>query len=478
MSASLVWFAAVNGLGTWGLLWVFIVAGCLAAMLTRWLISKPLAVGLDRPDGWRKQHQVSVPRLGGVSIFLVLALGWMGATLVDPEAWTELLPLWLGNAIVFSVGLIDDLRPLGARVKFLGQLGAALLLYAMGVSVDVLSNPVGEGSLQLGFWSLPVTLLWLVAVPNIINLVDGMDGLAAGVGLLLSLTLAIVAGHNGQQQALVLALLMAGAISGFLIFNLPPARVFLGDGGAYLIGFFVASLSLRSSQKGSMLAALMVVGIALGLPILDTAFAIMRRAVRGVSIFSADADHIHHRLMLLGYSKARALMAMYGACLMLCLVGLSILIFKGMLLAVLLALLSLAAIGVARYLGYVRRWGALRSQWKRALARRRQIEYFKVHAAALQFDLEQCSDLSEFDELLRGRLKWLGLLPGEGRPSMMLTLCGGGRACMALPGDETTEPWLRARALDAFGELLDDVVERFGALPSCVCPEPTREAQG
>lgn len=457
------------------LLGAFGLAAAISALVTALILRRRLGAALDQPDGWRKQHHGPIPRLGGLPLFVVLCGGWLIALVLHGGLWLDYLPLMLGNAAVFAVGLLDDFRPLGAKVKLAGQIGAALLLYSMGVSVDVLSNPLGQGSLQLGFWSLPVTVLWLVAVPNVINLVDGMDGLAAGVGLLLCLTLAIVAGHNDQMQAVWLAVLMAGAICGFLGFNLPPAKIFLGDGGAYLLGFFIASLSLKSSQKGSVMAALLVVVTAMGLPILDTAFAIMRRAVRGVSIFSADADHIHHRLMLLGYSKTRALMALYGACLMLSLAGLSILLFRGMILPVALAVFCLGALGLARYLGYVRRWGSLREQWRHALARRRKLEHWRAHALALEFDIERCVDLAQFEQLLRGRLQWLGLLAVGHAPLTVLRLSDGREACFASVDDDSSQAWLQRRALDAFVDPLELALQRWNALPPCVA-KPVNEA--
>ena len=445
----------------------------LNSLLTMALLRRRVAVGLDQPDGWRKQHEGGVSRLGGVPIFVVLAMGWLGASLWDWKSWAELMPLLVGNALVFSVGLLDDFQPMGAKVKLMGQVGAALLLYSMGVSIDVLSNPLGSGTLDLGWWSLLVTVLWLVAIPNVINLVDGMDGLAAGVGLFLSLTLAAVAHHNGHPEALWLALLMAGALCGFLFFNLPPARIFLGDGGAYLIGFFIASLSLKISQKGSVMAALLVVVIALGLPILDTAFVILRRAIRGVSIFSADADHIHHRLILLGYSKGRALLVMYGACLMLSLVGLSIMLSKGVLLPVVLASLILLALATARHLGYIRQWGALRVQFRQALGRRRRLAQLRAHALALELDLEQCESLEQFNELVAQRLGWLGLLASPPKPWTCVQLSGGRRAYFArqLPGAEGGRMELPGG--EPFAEVLERALDRWGRLPCCVeAPDP------
>ncbi len=439
----------------------------LLACLGTWLLlQRPAAVGMDTPDGRRKLHDRPISRLGGLPIYLVLMLGIgiAGALrLVSFQGW---MPLILCNTLMFLLGFADDLKPLGARVKLVGQIGAALILYAFGLSIDMLSNPFGDGSLAIGWWSLPLTLLWLVAIPNVINLIDGMDGLAGGFGLFLSLTLAFVGYVSGYPEVTAVSVLMAGALSGFLFFNFPPARIFLGDGGAYLIGFFVASVSLKCSNKGSIIAALLVIVIALGVPILDTAFAILRRAIRGVPIFRADAEHIHHRLILIGYSKGRALVAMYTVCLVLSLVGISILLTKGLALPVAGAVLFLLAVGAARYLGYVRSWSNLRQQWNEALGRRRRLEHVRAHARVLDFDIERCADLAEFTDLCHQRLKWMGFLPGAeaGTAAVTLQLTGGVTCRLHCPATmDTPEDW-RRRA-EELTTVLERCLERWGALP-------------
>jgi len=425
---------------------------------TYWVIKQQIQIGLDAPDGRRKLHDKPISRLGGAPIYLSLMLG-VGAGFwllgVSFDGWFSLI---LSNSLMFSVGLADDLKPLGARVKLVGQIGAALILYSFGLSIDVLSNPFGAGSLELGWWSLPLTLLWLVAIPNVINLIDGMDGLAGGFGLFLSLTLAFVGFVSGFPDIMIVSIVMAGALSGFLFFNFPPAKIFLGDGGAYLIGFFVASISLKCSNKGSIIAALLVIVIALGVPILDTAFAILRRAIRGVPIFRADAEHIHHRLILLGYSKGRALVAMYSVCVVLSLVGISILLTKGVALPIAGAALFLLAIGAARYLGYVRSWSNLREQVHTAMQRRHRLEHARAHARALDFDIELCGSLDDFADVLKHRLKWMGFLSDshdETKPAVRLQLTNGKNCFLYhLPSEYEEDEWLRR------GEELLTVLER------------------
>lgn len=458
----------------WPELAVYYVLALVVSLLgTLHILRRKGTIGLDEPDGRRKHHDKPIPRLGGAPIFAALVIGCVLMLCLGRVRWEEYAALMLCNTLIFSVGFFDDLKALGARVKLVGQIGVALILYALGISIDVLSNPFGEGSLDLGWWSLPITLFWLVAIPNIINLIDGMDGLAGGFGLFLSLTLAFVGYVGGHAEVMLVSILMAGALTGFLFFNFPPARIFLGDGGAYLIGFFVASVSLKSSQKGSVIAALLVIVIALGVPILDTLFAILRRSIRGVPIFSADAEHIHHRLILLGYSKGRALVAMYSVCVVLSLVGISILLTKGVALPVAGAVLFLLAIGAARYLGYVKSWSRLRVQVMEALERRKRLEHIRVHARVLEFDIEKCTSLEEFSELLRHRFRWIGFktVPTELTQPVRLPMKAGTPVVLHCPVDDGLEADWFNRA-DAFSGLFERCLERWGGLPAFVIPEP------
>ena len=444
----------------------FLGALALSWVGTLMVVKRQGRLGLDQPDGRRKLHERPVSRLGGAPIYLVLMLGIGAAFWFRGVAFDGWLPLILCNSLMFSVGLVDDLKPLGARVKLVGQIGAALILYSFGLSIDVLSNPFGSGGVVLGWWSLPLTLLWLVAIPNVINLIDGMDGLAGGFGLFLSLTLAFVGYISGFSDVMIVSIVMAGALSGFLFFNFPPAKIFLGDGGAYLIGFFVASVSLKCSNKGSIIAALLVIVIALGVPILDTAFAILRRSIRGVPIFRADAEHIHHRLILLGYSKGRALVAMYSVCVVLSLVGISILLTKGVALPVAGAVLFLLAIGAARYLGYVRSWSNLRQQIDIAMERRHRLEHARAHARVLDFDIEMCGSLKEFESLFKHRMRWMGFLPEEvpGGLPLKISLSEGRSLLVRRPAGLYDEDEWQRRA-EELVTVLERCLERWQGLP-------------
>ncbi|WP_395719196.1 MraY family glycosyltransferase [Prosthecobacter sp.] len=441
----------------------------ISALTTWWILKRGGRIGLDEPDSRRKLHERAIPRLGGAPIFLATGLACLVAGYIGGLGWSRWLPVAICNALIFSVGFADDLKALGAKVKLIGQIGTAMILYSLGVSIDMLSNPFGEGSIALGWWGVPLTLMWLISIPNIVNLIDGMDGLAGGFGLFLCLTLAFL-GHLGQQpDVVVVSLAMAGALAGFLIFNLPPAKIFLGDGGAYLIGFFIASVSLFTANKGSVIGALLVVVIALGVPILDTLFAIIRRGMRGVSIFNADAEHIHHRLILLGYSKGRALAAMYSVCLVLSLVGLSILATKGVALPVAGSFLFLLALGAARYLGYVRSWKNFRAQINDVLERRRQREFFRAYGRVLDFEVERCADLDSFSTILSHGLQRMGLSArAQGGTSPEVLRINNTMQCVIHhPKDDNDAGEWHLR-LDVLIPVLERCLEKWNALPDCI----------
>jgi len=446
---------------------VFITAFSLCVAGTLAILKWQRGMGMDQPDQRRKFHDRPISRLGGLPIFLTLMVGFAIAGVRIPSFYQEWWPVIVANTLIFAIGFFDDVKPLGAKIKLVGQIGTACILYSLDVSIDQLSNPFGEGHLDLGWWSLPITLLWLVAIPNIINLIDGMDGLATGFGLFLCTTLAFVGHFALRADVVLVSVIMCGALAGFLVFNFPPARIFLGDGGAYLIGFFIASVSLVSSHKGSVIAGLLVMLVALGVPILDTLFAIIRRAMRGVPIFRADAEHIHHRLILLGFSKAKTLVALYTVCLVLSLIGISLFWNRGFSLPIAGAALFLLALGAARYLGYVKSWKSLRTQVNEAMARRREMLYASTYAKVLEWEAERCKDKAEFAPLLHLCLSRIGLRmePSGDRKAIDLPLASGSVCVLYIPVDPDAEALWCAK-VDLFASPLNVAIERWGPLSS------------
>jgi UDP-GlcNAc:undecaprenyl-phosphate/decaprenyl-phosphate GlcNAc-1-phosphate transferase len=468
-------FEPVSPLPSLEIFGILLMAITLSALGTWLVIKRVTGFGMDAPDGGRKTHVGIIPRLGGLPIFLVLLGGFALSNYKFPWFMEKWWPVLLCNSLIFIIGFIDDLRPLGARVKLLGQIGAACILYSFDVSIDILTNPFGDAQVMLGWWSFPITVLWLVAIPNIINLIDGMDGLASGFGLFICLTLAFIGHYYRFPDVVMICVVMTGALIGFLFFNLPPAKIFLGDGGAYLIGFFIASVSLESSNKGSVLAALLVMIVALGVPILDTIFAIIRRGLRGVPIFKADAEHIHHRLILLGFSKARALIAMYSVCLALSLIGISILMSKGRALPIAATALFLLTLLAARYLGYVKSWKHLRLQLRGVLERRRKMQYAIAYSRVLDWEAENAVSAPEFLGFLELAITRVGFRssPLPGWEKINLALPDGRYFPLYYYASRTSKDrWIEIS--DVFVSSLSRASERWGDL---AIPELPRAIQ-
>jgi UDP-GlcNAc:undecaprenyl-phosphate GlcNAc-1-phosphate transferase len=224
--------------------------------------------------------------------------------------------IFFGAFACFALGLIDDLRPIDAKLKFIIQILIAIFAHQSGLKIDHVILPFVEWDLDLQNFSLILTVIWFVSIMNLINLIDGLDGLAGGIGFMLMILLVILSVEKGIGIPTFLSIGMAGAILGFLIHNFPPARVYMGDSGAYTIGFVIAALSLMNFQKGAVVAALLGPMMALALPIIDVTFAIVRRGIQGLPLFRPDKEHIHHQLMRKGLSHKNTVLILYGLSLM------------------------------------------------------------------------------------------------------------------------------------------------------------------
>jgi UDP-GlcNAc:undecaprenyl-phosphate GlcNAc-1-phosphate transferase len=390
----------------------FFAAGFfVTVLLTPWMIRlSERGVGVDEAVAARKRHKGPISRLGGVPIILALGLGIVVILTKRPQHSAQWFPILLGSVLMFGLGLWDDLRPLGARVKFVGQILIAGLCFWLGLSIDLMTYPGGGWRVELGAWSAPLTILWLIAVPNIVNLIDGFDGLAGGLGVFMAATLGVVGLLAEQYPVAWYSFTMAGALLGFLVFNFPPAKIFLGDGGAYLIGFSIAALSLTSSNKGSIAAVLLVTIVALGVPILDTSFAMTRRAFRGFPLFHADDEHIHHRLEDLGFSKRRIVLGLYGVCVVLSLLGLSIFWSQGRTIPIGIGVIFLLAVFAVRYLHDIRDLSDVREQFGRVMGQRRAVQYALLQQRVMQMELERCELAEEFWPIFHDTLRRVGFV--------------------------------------------------------------------
>lgn len=284
----------------------FTVALAVAYFTTPWVKNMAIKAGaLDAPDA-RKVHVKPIPRLGGLAIYL----GFVLAVLASMHVNREIMGLLLGGTVILMVGIIDDMFQLSAKVKLLGQIAAAFVLVMFNIRIEWLTNPFGE-MLYVDYFSIPLTILWVVGLTNTVNLIDGLDGLAAGVSTIASVTILLVALQQNFWTVAILTAALAGAALGFLQHNFNPAKIFMGDTGSMFLGFMLAAISILGTVKSAATIALVVPIMALGLPIMDTAFAIIRRYMSGRPIFKPDKGHLHHRLLEMGLTQKQAVLLMY-----------------------------------------------------------------------------------------------------------------------------------------------------------------------
>ncbi len=336
---------------------VFFLLACVTGLVLTALI-RELAprIGLtDRPDGYRKLHGASTPLGGGVAILLA-TVSVLGVVLIQPnwfrqffwKNWTELSPLvsslLLAGTVIVVVGLVDDRFGLRGWHKLTGQIIAAAILIHSGLvihGVGVFGNEI-----RLEWFAVPVTLFWLLGAVNALNLLDGIDGLATMMGIILVSTIAMMGIQTGHPEVVIIGFVFAGSLVGFLRFNFPPASIFLGDTGSMLIGLVVGALAIQGSLKGAgtvLLAAPLAIW---AIPIFDSATAILRRKLTGRSIYTTDRGHLHHRLLNLLGSNRRVLAWLAGCCALTSMAALLSLFLKNDLIA-LLTCLAIVIIFVA-----------------------------------------------------------------------------------------------------------------------------------
>lgn len=285
----------------------------MTAFAISWLmspLSKRLAyiVGaIDKPKA-RGVHDHPLARLGGVAIYAAFVI----TTLVYLRPLRrDMWGIIIGATVVMLVGVLDDIVTLRPGVKFLGQVLAALVLPLAGVQIAYISNPFG-GGINFGIWGVPLTILWVVGICNAINFVDGLDGLAAGISSIASITLLAVAIGQGQAPIIMLTLVLAGSTLGFLPFNFNPAKMIMGDSGAMFLGYILAAVSIQGTLKSATALAVFIPLVALGLPILDTTLVVVKRVFNGRKPTEADRNHLHHRLLDMGLSQKQAVGVLYS----------------------------------------------------------------------------------------------------------------------------------------------------------------------
>jgi UDP-GlcNAc:undecaprenyl-phosphate/decaprenyl-phosphate GlcNAc-1-phosphate transferase len=312
------------------------------------------------PSQDRHLHSTPLPRLGGVAIFISFSLSLLAAALVGsffPSVHSvlslkTLLTILAPATLVFLLGVYDDLYSAGPYLKFAVQAVAATALFGGGLRI--LNIPVLFGNHQLPVSiALPLTILWVLAITNAFNLIDGLDGLAAGSALFSTLVAFVVALLGGHSLITVMAIALAGAILGFLRYNFNPATIFLGDSGSLFIGFLLSALALAGAQKAPTIVAVAIPVVSFGLPILETALSILRRLISGRPVFTADREHIHHKLLQHGLTHRQVVILLYGVSAVFAMLSLFLLWPGGSSLGLVLAVLGIGIwIGVQR-LGYL-----------------------------------------------------------------------------------------------------------------------------
>lgn len=416
---------------------LFLTATGLSLLLT------PIMRRLCQRFGWydepkrddRRVHQNPIPRLGGVAVYIsaTLALGCALAlnNIVAGALFasrSQVISVLVPAVVVFLFGVYDDLKGVRPSLKLIAQIAAGALFCFLGGCIDKLFVP-GAGVLDLPFYvALPLTILWIVAITNAFNLIDGVDGLAAGAALFASVVMLVVSLLYGHLFVTAMLLALAGALIGFLRYNFNPASVFLGDSGSLFIGFSLASLSVLGSQKASTAVAVVIPLMAFALPVVDTGFAMARRFISGRPIFEGDREHIHHKLLARGWSQRRVALVLYVAC---ALFGTVALLFagdiNGRITGLLLVVVGVAVIIAVGHLRYDEieeaRAGVRRNLVERRIRvvnniRVRRAAHALAHAMTLEELCQAVATLLEFGEFVYARME---LKPQDGMPFNILS---------------------------------------------------------
>ncbi len=294
-----------------------LAAAAVALALTPLAKRLALRVGAIDVPGERRVHRTPTPRFGGLAIAAgVLIVGWAARLLPGPAAALDpypLLGLTCAAVPILALGMADDRWNVSPWVKLVVQSCAAITLTLFGFGVPVLTNPFGP-PIELGAFNVPITVLWVLVVTNAINLIDGLDGLAAGVVAIACAALWLTARLHADFYVMFFSALLIGACLGFLRWNFPPASVFMGDTGSQFLGLTLAALSLLENRKGTAALTLLLPLVALGVPISDSVLAFVRRLVKRRHVFRGDTSHVHHQLLAVGLSPRAALFAMWGLC--------------------------------------------------------------------------------------------------------------------------------------------------------------------
>jgi len=372
--------------------------GCLGGLIT-W-ITIPVILDrlrfLKRVSDFHHVQGASKPRFGGLAMvlaFLATALAACLLPLGEGES-PQIRGVIISSALaMFLLGFWDDLKPLGAKKKLAGQLAIAVLAWYGGIHIETFKNPFNGGIYQLGVTGCAISVLWLVALPNLINLIDGIDGLAGGIALMLMGLLCYFGVSASAGFPVLCAAGMVGSLIAFLRYNFPPARIYMGDGGAYFLGFLLAELSIENSRKETLVAGLLAPLFVLALPIVDVSLAIVRRGLHGLPIFRPDRRHIHHKLLGIGYSPKRAVLTLYFVSLIFLVLGLFVFWSEGRSAPVLFGVVCLVFIVSAQSFQFSREWFSIGRVFGNSMEMRESIHYGLTLCRWLEMESKYCDSV-------------------------------------------------------------------------------------
>lgn len=291
--------------------WIYTVTAVLCAGLLAFSATPAVRVlafkvgAVDRVKDGRRMHRGPISRMGGLAMFFAFFV----TTLVFCELTPDLIAVWVGGAVLVVLGIFDDIFSLKAWVKALVQIAVSFIPILLGVRISFLNW--GGIPTPLGGWSIPVTVLWIVTLTNAVNLIDGLDGLACGVSMIGSVSIALITLLNGNSYYALLAALLAGSCLGFLPFNSNPAKIIMGDTGSLFLGYTLSVLSIGGVFKFHAVLSFLIPIAIFGLPLFDTCFAFFRRILHGKSPFVADRGHLHHRLVDMGFGHRQSVRILY-----------------------------------------------------------------------------------------------------------------------------------------------------------------------